>query len=66
MLVPSRSLLNMRYVLMNVLKTLASIVSICSFHVIVPSKITLRNFTLFLYRMLSPFSVRRNCGGLIR
>jgi hypothetical protein len=38
---------------------LASIVSICSLHVILLSKITPRYFTLFTKGMFRPFNVRR-------
>jgi hypothetical protein len=42
MLMLNRSLLNREYVLINVLKALASIISMCSLHVIFLSKITPR------------------------
>jgi hypothetical protein len=64
MLTLNRSLLNREYNLMNVLKALASIVSICSLHVILLSKITPRYFTLFTNGMFRPFNVRRELGGL--
>jgi hypothetical protein len=41
MLALNRSLLNRDYILMHVLKTLASIISMCNFHVIFLSKINL-------------------------
>jgi hypothetical protein len=47
MLTLNRSLLNREYNLMNDLKALASIVSLCSLHVILLSKIIFRYFTLF-------------------
>jgi hypothetical protein len=50
---------------MNNLKALASIVSICSLHVILLSKITPRYFTLFTKGMFRPFNVRRESGGLL-
>jgi hypothetical protein len=43
----NRSLSNREYILMNVLKALASIISMCNLHVILLSKITPRYFTLF-------------------
>jgi hypothetical protein len=65
-LVLNSSLLSRGYILMNVLKSLVSIVSMCSLHVIFLSKITLRYFTLFTNGISSPFNVRRESGGLIR
>jgi hypothetical protein len=62
----SRSLLNKEYILMNVLKALASIISMCGLHVIFLSKITPRYFTLFTKGMFRPFNVRKDSGGLIR
>jgi hypothetical protein len=44
MLALNRSLLNGEYTLVNVLKALASIISICNLHVILLSKITPRYF----------------------
>jgi hypothetical protein len=41
MLALNRSLLNREYILMNVLKALASIISMCNLHVILLSKIVL-------------------------
>jgi hypothetical protein len=58
--------LNREYNLVNVLKTLASIVSMCDFHVILLSKITPRHFTLFTNGMLGPFNEIRELGGLVR
>jgi hypothetical protein len=52
-------LLNKEYNLMNVLKALASIVSMCNLHIILLSKITPRYFTLFTEGMFLPFNVRR-------
>jgi hypothetical protein len=65
MLMLNRLLLNREYNLMNVLKALASIVSICSLHDILLSKITNRYFTLFTKGMFRPFNVRRGSGGLL-
>jgi hypothetical protein len=65
MLTLNRSLLNRDYNLMDVLKALASIISICSIHVILLSKITPRYFSLFTKGMLGPFNVRRESGGLV-
>jgi hypothetical protein len=47
MLMLNLSLLNRKYTLINVLKALALIVSVCGLHVIFLSKITPRYFTLF-------------------
>jgi hypothetical protein len=63
MLTLNRSLLNREFNLMNVLKALAAIVSICSLHVILLSKITPRYFTLFTNGMFSQFNVRRESGS---
>jgi hypothetical protein len=65
MLARNRSLLNREYALINVLKTLASIISICDLYVIFLSKITPRYFTVFTNGMFCPFNVR-DSGGLIR
>jgi hypothetical protein len=65
MLVLNHLFLNMGYILRNALKTLASIVSLCSLHVIFSSKITTRHFTLFTNGMFEPFSVRIESLGLI-
>jgi hypothetical protein len=58
MLALSRSLLNIEYILLNVLKALASIISMCNLHVIFLSKITPRYFALFTSGMFCPFNVR--------
>jgi hypothetical protein len=63
MLALSRSNLNREYVLMNVLKALASIISTCKLHVIFLSKITPRYFALFTNGMIFPFNMRRDSGG---
>jgi hypothetical protein len=47
MLAFNRSLLNKENILMNVMKALATIISICNLHVTLVSKITPRYFTLF-------------------
>jgi hypothetical protein len=65
MLMHIGSLLNKEFTLMNVLKALASIVSICSLHVILLSKITPRYFTLLTNGKFRPFNVRRESGGLL-
>jgi hypothetical protein len=64
MLVLNRSLMNRGYILMNVLKALTSIVSMCSLHVMFLSKMTPRYFTLFTNGISHPFNVRRKSGGL--
>jgi hypothetical protein len=66
MLVLKCSLLNMGYILMNVLKALALIISMCSLYVIFLWKITPRYFYLFTNGISLPFNVRRESGGLIR
>jgi hypothetical protein len=66
MLVFNFSLLNMEYNLMNVLKALASVISMCNFYVILLSKITPRYFTLLTNGMSHPLNIRRESGGLIR
>jgi hypothetical protein len=66
MLVLDHSLLNRGYILINVLKALASIVSMCSLHVIFLSKVTPKYFTLFTNGMFRPFNMRRESGGLVR
>jgi hypothetical protein len=62
MLVLNRSVLNREYILINVLKALASIISTCNLHVTFLSKITPRYFTLFTNGMFRPFSVRWDSG----
>jgi hypothetical protein len=68
MLVLNRSLLNREYeyILMNVLKALASIISMCNLHVILLSKITPKYFILFTNGIFRPFNVRGELGGLLR
>jgi hypothetical protein len=66
MLALNHSLFNREYILINVLKALASIISMCGLHVIFLLKIELRYFTLFTNEMLCLFNVRRDSGGLIR
>jgi hypothetical protein len=65
MLAFNRSLLNRKYNLMNALKALASIFSMCNLHVILLSKITTKYFTLLTNGMFCPFNVRRESGGLL-
>jgi hypothetical protein len=59
MLALNRSLLSREYILMNVLKALVSIISMCNLHVILLSKIT-----PFTNGILRPFNVRGESGGL--
>jgi hypothetical protein len=59
MLALNRSLLNREYILMNVLKALASIISMCNLHVILLSNITPRYFILFINGIFRPLNVRR-------
>jgi hypothetical protein len=66
MLALNRSLLNREYILLNVLKSLVSIICNCHLHVILLSPNTLRYFTLFINRIFLPFNVRGESGGLFR
>jgi hypothetical protein len=66
MLALNRSLLNREYILMNVLKALASIICMCNLHVILLSNNTPSHFTLFKNGIFRPFNVRRESGGLFR
>jgi hypothetical protein len=59
----NRSLLNREYILINVLKALASIISMCDLHATFLSKITPRYFILFTNGMFRSFSVRWVSGG---
>jgi hypothetical protein len=63
MLALNRSLLNRECTLMNVLKALASIISMCNLQVTFLSKTTPRYFALFTNGILRPFSVREDSGG---
>jgi hypothetical protein len=58
MLVFNRLLLNRVYVVINALKALASVISICDLHVIFLSNITPRYFTVFTNGIFRPFSVK--------
>jgi hypothetical protein len=60
MLVLDRSILNKEYTLINVLRTLASIISMCNLHVTFLSKIT-RRHTVYEWNVLS--SIRWDSGG---
>jgi hypothetical protein len=51
-----RSLLNREYILINVLKTLSSIISMCSFYVILLPKITSRYFTWLTKGIFRPLN----------
>jgi hypothetical protein len=63
MLALNRSLLNREYTLINVLKALASIISMCNLNVTFLSKIASRYFTIFSNGIFRPFKVRRDSGG---
>jgi hypothetical protein len=63
MLVLNRSFLNREYILIKVLKALASIISMCNLHVTLLSTITPGYFTLFTNGMFRQFSVRWDSGG---
>jgi hypothetical protein len=58
MFVVNHSLLNKEYIQINILKALASIISICNLHVTFLSNITPRYFTLFTNGISHPFNVR--------
>jgi hypothetical protein len=58
MLALNRSLLSKEYTLMNVLKALVLIIFMCTLHVILLWKITLRYFTWLTKGMFCPFNVR--------
>jgi hypothetical protein len=66
MLALNHSFLKREYILRNVLKALASIISMCNLHVILLSKITPRYFTLFTNGIFRPFNIRGELGGLFR
>jgi hypothetical protein len=59
MLELNRSLLNREYIVMNVLKALASIIPVCNLHVILLSKIIPRYFTLLTNGIFHPFNVKK-------
>jgi hypothetical protein len=63
MLALNRLLFNWEYTLINILKALVSIISMCNLHMLFLSKITQRYFTLFTNGMFRPFSVRWDSGG---
>jgi hypothetical protein len=65
MVLLNRSLLNRGFILMKVLKALAPGVSMCSFYVILLSKITPRIFSLFTNGIFCPFNLIGEPGGLI-
>jgi hypothetical protein len=48
MLALNRSFMNSEYAVINILKSLASIISVCKLHVIFPSSITPGYVTLFI------------------
>jgi hypothetical protein len=58
MLTLNHSLLNREYTLINDLKALTAIISMCNIHVILLLKIMQRYFTLFTNGMFCPISVR--------
>jgi hypothetical protein len=64
MLELNHSLLNGGNILMNVLKALATIVSMCSLHVIFQSKITPRYFKPFKNGMLARTAFSQNIALL--
>jgi hypothetical protein len=64
MLALKSSLLNREYILINVLKALSAFISMCSLHVILLSKITLRYFYMIDEGIFHPFTIRCPSGGL--
>jgi hypothetical protein len=58
MLLLNRSLFNRVYILITVLKALATIISVCNLHVTFLSKITPSYFTLFTNGKGRPINVR--------
>jgi hypothetical protein len=64
MLALKRSLLKREVILINVLMALASVISMCSLHVILLSKITLRYFTWLTEGIFRPFNVIWASGEL--
>jgi hypothetical protein len=62
MLALNCSFLNREYTLMNVLKALASIISMCTIHVTL-SKVASRYFALFINGTFRPINVRQDSGG---
>jgi hypothetical protein len=66
MLVLNPSLLNKEYILINVLKALASIISMCNLHVTLLSKITPRYFVLFTLLEPESLALIDPRGGLLR
>jgi hypothetical protein len=63
MLALNCSFFNREYILVNVLKVLASIISMCNFHIIFLSKIMPRYFTPFTTGMFRSLSVRWDSGS---
>jgi hypothetical protein len=63
MLELNRSLLNRKYILINVLKALASIIYMCNLHVTFLSKIAPRYFTLYTNGMFRPLIVIWDSDG---
>jgi hypothetical protein len=63
MLALNSSLLNRECILMNVLKALASIISMCNSQVPFLSDTTPRYFALFTNEIFRPFNVREESGG---
>jgi hypothetical protein len=65
-LAPNLSLLSRGYILMNVLKALASIIYVRSLRVIFFTKSAPRYFILFTNGMLRSFNARTESGGIIQ
>jgi hypothetical protein len=63
MLALNHSLLNREYVVINVMKALASFISMCNLQLTFLSKITLKYFTQFTNEKFHPFSVRWDSGS---
>jgi hypothetical protein len=62
----NRSLMNRKYILINVLKALASIISICSLHVILLSKITQRLINLVVNFNLDNLYIKPGCHIILK
>jgi hypothetical protein len=58
MLALNRSLLSKEYTLINVVKALASIISMCNLHVTLLSKITPRYFVQLLTKVMKKRGIR--------
>jgi hypothetical protein len=62
--VPNPSLLGKEQTLINVLKTLASLISMCNIRVIFLSKLTPRYIKLFINGLLRSFNAKYDSDGI--